>query len=344
VLSGNEVAVKGGGFMKYFFPKWVLLGLLPLLLGTLSNTYSDEIINGIACKVGSSIITINEFNTAYVQSTMRARIVGLPIPGKPEVLDKLIEELLIREEAELRGLVVSEAELNSVIDNIKKQSNISDEEFNLQLEREKITLDELKGSYRMEILKSRLVNLITQGSSYKLDEEEIRAFYDNPANRKLFMTPATVSISQIYIPITEDLSYQDAMEIKKRVNQITEEARNSSNFEELVMMHSQAANKEENRGNLGSFTQDQLLSFMKPGDVNLVFALDPGDVTSPIRLPDGYYIFKINERKERSMLSFDDAYENIRSYLFKLKGEETFREWLLKERGATKILIVMDME
>jgi parvulin-like peptidyl-prolyl isomerase len=109
--------------------------------------------------------------------------------------------------------VVSEVELNSVIDNIKKQSKISDEEFILQLEREKITLDELKGSYRIEILKSRLVNLITQGSSYNLDDEEIRGFYDNPANRKLFMIPAMVNISQIYIPVTEDLSYQEATEI-----------------------------------------------------------------------------------------------------------------------------------
>jgi foldase protein PrsA len=240
--------------------------------------------------------------------------------------------------------VVSEVELNSVIDNIKKQSKISDEEIILQLEREKITLDELKGSYRIEILKSRLVNLITQGSSYNLDDEEIRGFYDNPANRKLFMIPAMVNISQIYIPVTEDLSYQEATEIKKKVNQITDEARKSNNFEELVMVHSQAANKEENRGNLGFFTQEQLYSIMKPADVNLIFSLDSGDVTSPIRLQDGYYIFKINEKKEMNMLSFDEAYESIRSYLFKLKGEETFREWLLKERGAIKIQIVMDME
>ncbi len=330
--------------MRFLFLKGVLLGSLLLLLGTFSHVHSAEIINGIACKVGSSIITINEFNTAYEQALTRARFVGQPVPSKREVLDKLIDDLLIREEAELRGLVVSETELNSIIDNIKKQSNISDEEFNLQLEREKITLEELKDSYRMEILKTRLVNLITQGSGYKLDDEEIRAFYDNPANRNLFMIPARVNISQIYIPVTEDLSYQEATEIKKRVNQITDEARKSNNFEELVMRYSAAANKEENRGNLGTFTQEQLYSFMKPGDVNLIFSLDSGDVTSPIRLQDGYYIFKINDKKERSLLSFDEAYENIKSYILKMKGEETFKAWLLKERGATKIQIVMDME
>jgi peptidyl-prolyl cis-trans isomerase SurA len=297
---------------------------------------SAEIINGIACKVGDAIITVNEFNTAYDQVRKQARMFGLPVPGKREVLDGLIDRLLIEQEAEKRGLVVTESELKSIIQDIKTQNNITDEEFERQLRQEGLTIEELQEQYRNEIIRTRLVNyFVTQ---------EIRDFYDDPNNKRLFRTPAVLELSQIYIPVQEDLSFQEAVQRKELARTVAEEAAVKENFEELVMQYSAAPSKEQNRGNLGSFTREQLLSIMSPQDVNLLFSLDPGEVAPPIRMKDGYYIFRINEKTESKQLNFEESRERIKSFLLKKKGDERLREWLEDERAATRIQIVMNME
>jgi parvulin-like peptidyl-prolyl isomerase len=126
--------------------------------------------------------------------------------------------------------------------------------------------------------------------------------------------------------------------------QVAAEAAAGADFEELVMKYSAAASKEQNRGNLGSFTQEQLLSFMNPQDVALLFSLDPGEVSSPIRMQDGYYIFKVNAKSESNQLTYEESRERIRSFLLKMRGEERLREWLEEERATTRIQIVVNME
>jgi parvulin-like peptidyl-prolyl isomerase len=144
--------------------------------------------------------------------------------------------------------------------------------------------------------------------------------------------------------VVGELSYSEALELKDRVNVIADEARSGRDFDELVMEYSAAANKEQNRGNLGSFTQDQLLSFMNPNDVNLIFSLNNGDISPPIRMQDGYYIFKINDIVQTRRLSYEESRERIQSYLLKLKGEERLEDWLIEKKAAMQIEIVMEME
>jgi parvulin-like peptidyl-prolyl isomerase len=322
----------------------VVVGI-SICVGNLAvTTARAEIINGIACKVGRDIITVNEFNTTYEQVRARAYMFGMPVPSRQEVMDGFIDNLLIKREAERRGLVVSESELDEIINNIKEQGNISDEEFQVQLREEGLTEEELRDQYRSEIVRTRLVNFFISGSDYGISEEELKDFYEDPANRRFFATLGTVTLAQIYIPVPNDLSYQDALEFKERVNMISEETQSGKSFEELVMQYSAAANKERNRGNLGSFTEEQLLSFMNPQDVNLIFSLEKGGVTPPIRMQDGYYIFRINDIVEAKQLTYEESQERIQSFLLKLKGEERMEAWLDEKRAATRIEIVMEME
>jgi parvulin-like peptidyl-prolyl isomerase len=182
------------------------------------------------------------------------------------------------------------------------------------------------------------------GSNVSLSDQEIQKFYDDPQNKRLFRTPAVIGLSQIYIPVGEELSFQEAVDRKELARTVAEEAAERDNFEELVMQYSAAPSKEQNRGNLGSFTQEQLLSIMSPRDVSLLLSLDAGDVAPPIRMKDGYYIFRINAKTESKQLTLEESRERIKSYLLRMKGDERLREWLEEERAATRIQIVMSME
>ncbi|MCK4803577.1 MAG: SurA N-terminal domain-containing protein [Spirochaetes bacterium] len=321
--------------------KLIILFLFIFL--TLTPGYA-EIVNGIACKVGDSIITINEFETAYESEKVRAGFFGEGVPDKSSVMDLLIDNLLVKMETEKKGIVVTEEELNEIIDNIRKQNKLSIEEFQRELKRENITLNELKENYKNDILKMRLISQMVSQRINNISNEEIKRFYEDPANKKLFTIPAIVGISQIYIPVPSDLSYKEAKDIKTHTMEIYEQASGGADFQELLMMYSRAPNKEESGGTLGSFTREQLLSTMKPQDVDLIFSLQKGDVATPIMIRDGYYIFKIDDRKEEKLLSFEEAYENIKSYLLKEEGEEIFEEWLFKRRQIITVHYMIPME
>lgn len=323
--------------MKTLF---ILLALFVILFTPVYGV----VINGIAAKAGDSVITIHEFSTMYEWETHMALMMGRLAPTKKAVMDSLIDDLLIRNEAENRGIVVGQKELDAIIDDIKKQNNMSDEEFERALEEEKITVEDLIEKYRSEILTARLISQMVSITGERISDKEIRDFYDDPQNRRLFRVPPMVKLSQIFIAVGKDTSYQNSKELKELTMKVHQMAQEGQDFQDLVRQYSTAPGKEKNRGYLGSFTAEQLRTLMKSEDVELIFSLEAGEIVPPVRLEDGYYIFKVEEKIEEKQLSFEEAYENIKSYLLKQKGDKLFNAWLVEKKEKTKIHYMIELE
>jgi peptidyl-prolyl cis-trans isomerase SurA len=234
--------------------------------------------------------------------------------------------------------------LDTIVEDIKRQNNFSDEQFLAELDREGIRIDELRESYALDLLKARLINQITREQVNLLTDNDVKNFYSDPKNKQFFTITASVQLSQIFIPVPEDISYKEAIEIKKRSEEIYNLAKNGQSFTELVKLHSMSPNKEENLGFLGSFTMKQLSSIMNQDGANAIFSLDEGDIAPPMRFNDGYYIFKVDEKNEQKLLSYEEAYENIKSYLLRLKGQELLKDKLLSMRQAINVKIMIETE
>ncbi|MFW6180935.1 MAG: peptidylprolyl isomerase [Spirochaetota bacterium] len=326
--------------MKLRFLTTTMALILPLLA---AQGVGAEIINGIAAKVGGDIVTIYEFNKAYEQARFTAELMGDPTPEKREILDELINNRLLENEARRRGIFITDKELDEVIQSVKKEHNLTDQEFQQKLEQENLTVQDLKESYRMEMLKTRFINQLGAASYQGVSPEEIEAFYQNPDNRRLFTVPAQVELSQIFIPVPPEVSYQEAVVLKEKARSLHRQLQEGASFAQLAREHSQAPNNTEG-GRLGSFTREQLQMFMRPEDIETLFALEPGEVAPPIRLADGYYLFKLTARQEQKLLGLEEARDRIRSYLLRRKGQERFRDWLQEARASASIQIVMSME
>ena len=141
-----------------------------------------------------------------------------------------------------------------------------------------------------------------------------------------------------------DVSYKEAKELKSRATEIYKQASQVADFQELIRTYSDTPESADKGGFQGSFTKEQLLAILGPEGVKLIFSLDTGDVAAPIRIMDGYYIYKIDHMQEERMLSYEEAYESITSYLLKEKGEKIFREWLLEKRQLVSIHYMIEME
>lgn len=303
-----------------------------------------DIINGIACRVGEDIITIHEFEKEYEAFRRYASITGTPFPGKKQVMNKLIEEVLIEKEAEKRGIVVAESEVEKIIDDIMKQNKLDEKGFIEELKKEGTTLEELKRKYKIQLYKNRIINQMIMEKGIKVSESEIEKFYNDPKNRNLFKRDAIVSLSQVFISVPSDADFKTSKEKKSIAQKVYELAKGGGDFMELIEQYSDDPRKDETRGSIGSFTRPQLLSLLGLENVQTIFALSSGEVTPPIRLADGYYIFKINEKKDEKILSLDEARESIRSYIMKDKGVKLFNDWLKDKKENTSITYMIDLE
>lgn len=320
------------------------ISALLLCAAIASAPVRGEIVDGIACKVGGSIITVHEFDKAYRYEKWQAELLGKAEPEKTKVMNALVDNLLLKLEAQKRGIVVGEDELDKIVRDVREQNNLSEEEFARELEKERMTLKDLRERYRLELYKARLINQMAAERNIKISEEEIRAFYDEPGNKRLMSVPALVKLSYLLIVVPEEASYKEAVEIKNSVTSIYNRAQAGENFRDLIMAHSMDPEKAKNEGNLGSFTQDQLKVMMGPDVVDLIFSLGKGEIAPPVRYREGYYLFKIDDKREGRELSYTEAYENIKSHLLRRKGEEQFGLWLSSTKKAAKIQYMIDLE
>jgi len=314
-----------------------------ILAGATYSLSSAEIVNGIACKVGGEIITINEFEAAYEQVQQQASLFGGAPPTKREVMGGLIDRVFLKREAKRKGIVVSGDELNSIVDNIKKQNKINDEQLQRELEKEKLTLEMLKDRYRFEIITSRLINQLIAERGVQIPDEEIEEFYEDPNNRRLITMPGIVKLWEIFIPAGDDMTFSESMDLKKKAVDLYERAKGGEDFEALLAESSESEGNRKTGGFIGSFTREQLLGTIAPDNVDAIFSLDSGEFTYPIRFNDGYRLFKIEERTENKRLTLEQSYDNIKSYLLKKRGDEIFKKWLIEIKEATTVQYMIDM-
>jgi parvulin-like peptidyl-prolyl isomerase len=320
--------------------------MLPYLFVILLSTTPvfATIVNGVACRVGSDVITVNEFKTAYEREKKQAILTGMPVPSKKTVIDSLIDNLIVTNEAGERGIVVTTEEINGMVKEIREQNKLTEEQFQEELKKENMGMDDLKEMIRGDLFKNRIISTLISERRSLVSDQEIREFYDDPANNQYFVTPATVWLAQLFIPVPEDAPYKTVVEIKNLALKIADEASGGVGFADLAAQYADGPVKVENRGSIGSFSRGQL-SMMLPADqVSAIFSLEKGRVSQPLRTSGGYSILRIEKRIDEKQLAFDDARENIKSFLLRKKGGELFQNWLAMKRNTLRIEYMIDLE
>ena len=108
-----------------------------------------EIIERVIVKVNGDVVTQSEFEARQIAAVQQARVTPEQVEkflrdNNAHILQEAIDDLLVVQRAADLGMRMPPAYLKDVIENIKKDNNISsEEEFQSQLRREGMTLDDL---------------------------------------------------------------------------------------------------------------------------------------------------------------------------------------------------------
>lgn len=231
------------------------------------------------------------------------------------VLDQLIDQRLILQEARRRDTLAGDAQVDQAVEEIKANFP-SEAEFADALQQRGLTLNDLRERLRTTLT---VQNLQAKVSTAAVTEEEIRkAFAESRAE---YDRPAQVRVRHILLE-----SEADARLVLARLQR-------GAKFEELAAQRSRDPGSKDQGGDLGFVAQGQLV----PEFEQAAFALQIGQVSAPVKTQFGYHIIQLLERQAAQPAALDQVREQIRRQLLAQKQEADFTAWLKQVRTQAKI-------
>src|SRR5262245_30511734 len=260
-----------------------------LLIALLSPTLAApplpaEIIERVVAKGNGQITTLSDFTARQISEAQAARVSPDRIEqflrdNNARILQSAIDDLLIVQKAADIGLRVPPAYLKDVIENIKKENNIeSDEAFLQQLQREGMSLDDLKRNIERSILSRQVVSREVD-SKIQLGETEARAEYE--ARKNEYTTPAKLKLQEIVIK-------GEGGDAQKRAAQASQRAKAGEDFQALARELSSAPSRAAG-GDLGELAVGE----MNPEIEKIAVALRAGEISEPFARGDSLVILRV---------------------------------------------------
>ncbi|MCP4650908.1 MAG: hypothetical protein GY853_12630 [PVC group bacterium] len=251
--------------------------------------------------------------------------------AKKDILNQLIEDKLLLQKAIKQELEVDEKEIDSLIDKLKNNFQ-SEEEFFKVLENQNVTLHDLRKRYKEQLLIKKIVQREIF-SKIIISPSEIAAHYEE--HKQELEIPAQVKLRNIFIQASEE----NEEDIIKKTNDIHEQLKSGAEFVELVEKYSEAPNVVD-AGDMG---------YMKRGSMrkeieDATFALEVGGFTAPIKTASGYYLFKVEEKKEAMIPPVEDVQDEIRRAIYQEKSKKKLEIWINELKESTLIEVKDDEE
>lgn len=235
------------------------------------------------------------------------------------VLDAMILEQLIHEEAKARKLSTTADEVDRYIDEIAKRNGLTREEFKAALAREKHSYDDYVAHVKTEILRSKIVSGLVRnerGVSQREIEEYIQA------NPQLAKSGAKLKLSRIVIGVSK----LSAAEAKNTLEEVKKKLQNGSSFAELAKEYSEGPEGSDG-GSLGVLAEEDLSSTI----FEAVFSLEAGHVSEIVESEAGFHLFRVDERYVKKDGPDDQLYNEVRERLVRQKVEEKLHDYFTSE-------------
>lgn len=314
---------------KPMFKKKISFLLLALVLSAV--LLPADIVEEIVAIVNGDVITLSDYKEQFnsMVQLLRSQLSGEAYfkeyeKLKNDLLDMMITELLLLQKAKESGLNVKE-QVKATIEQIKKQNNLeSDEELIQAMRSQGIEYNQwvkqLEENYlRQAVIFSEVDRTIV------LDDAEIVQYYKQKPQE--FVVPPEFRIKVIYLSSTSP-----GVEEKKQ--EISTKLKSGSQFEDLVAEYTEGP--KENGGDLGFLKKGELEKTLEA----VVEKLKVGEVSDWVQARNGWYLIKLEEKKESYQKTFDEARKEIEEKIYTEKRQKKIEEYIkkLKEESYIKIL------
>lgn len=265
---------------------WVyILSTITLLTGYPNTAPANELtLNAVIASVNGKPITLSDLEA---RTKSKKNITISEVSSDPDLrnlLDTIINEHLIEEEARQRQLTVNQNDIDSYINEIASQNSLSLDEFKVALNKEQIKFDDYKNKVRFEILKNRIASVVFR-EGVTIDDEEIDAYIKQ--HPELTKGGDKIKLRQLYI----DKSSRKESELSKLVDEVESKINQENDFAAIAKTYSESPDAKE-----GGLIGLVAISDLNPLIQDAVLLLSAGETSEAITTEKGIYYFHVEEK------------------------------------------------
>jgi peptidyl-prolyl cis-trans isomerase C len=245
-----------------------------------------------------------------------------------QALDTLIDIELLYQESQRRGFEITEERVDEQVESLKTQ--FGDEEgYASALEQIGINDEELRSEFRRQLAIQDMIDTdITPSTT--VSKQESTEFYEN--NPAYFFRPEQVRASHILILVSPDAGEEEKAEARSRIAEIRERIDGGEDFAELAGQFSEDGSS-ANGGDLGFFQREQMV---KPF-ADAAFSLEIGELSEVVTTQYGLHLIQVTDRKEESVVPFEQVQPQIYQYLQREKVMVSIEELAAELRSQAEI-------
>lgn len=246
-----------------------------------------------------------------------------PRPAGLVMLDQMINERLLLELAKEKNVYPTEAQINKKLALEKKGGNLAN-----GLEQRGITIDDFKQEL---LIRQAQINIITKG--IKVENAEVKKFYEANKDAPVFTTPEKVEIAAIIC------------NSESRIRKAEQQIKQGTDFSTVAMNLSEDENTRKVGGKQsGAIWRGR--EGVPPAVIENAFKLKVNGISDPFKLKkadntDLWIIIQTLSRKPKVVSSFNDVKDQIREGIAMAKGQSKVNlpELITKKRIASEISI-----
>lgn len=282
--------------MKRIFGAGAILGICALFAAGSAGAVSPRMTAAprpsfevrIAAVVNDQVISVQDLQSRLKMVMLSSNLPDTPQTEKqlaPRVLRTLIDEQLKLQEAKRQHITATDAELKRAIAQLEKQNHMQPGQLMTFLKARGIESSALLNQITAAIVWAKLV---------RRRAVETNPITDDQINATLAQLKRTAGepeshVAEIFLPV--DSPDQDA-KVLQLAQRLTQQMRQGARFSAIAQQFSQSATAAVG-GDIGWVRPDEL----GPKLGKAVAAMQPGQLSPPIRTRAGYYLLLVLDRR-----------------------------------------------
>ncbi|HEX4405450.1 MAG TPA: peptidylprolyl isomerase [Polyangia bacterium] len=303
---------------------------------TLSGRADARLVEKVAAVVGDNIILASEVEEKAAPMLADASKIGDPAKRaaratalRREVLDRLIDDELILQQATDLKLSVTNEQVDQSIEEIKKQNSLDDDQLKEALRGQGMSMAGYRADLKRQLLRYRVLN-IAVGSRVSISDEEVKGYYERHMKDG---GNVQVRASHIFVAIPDGADAATVAEKQAWAKKLLDRAKGGEDFAKLAKQYSDDAATRGDGGDLGMFGKDMLPKAIE----EIVFSMQPGELAGPVRADRGFHVIKLISRKVGDAKPLSAMQDDIRIQLRQKEMEKQTKSYLAELRKKTLV-------
>jgi parvulin-like peptidyl-prolyl isomerase len=303
-----------------------------LAQGTQSNpTMGATNQAAVFAKVGNQVITQDEYAAAF-NAAARAQFYH----GKPpdaeiaalqrEVANKMVTRILLINEIKRKGLKPNAAEIDKQVQAYEKRYAGSDQ---WKKNKDKM-LPPLIARLEQDDMLAQIETAVRADA--KVSEDQVKAYF--AAHPDKFTEPEQIRISVILIKVDPSAPSASWAKADETVQALGKRARAGEDFAALARQYS-ADGSSKQGGDMGYLH----IGMLPDGTQDALAKLKPGEVSSSIRLLEGFAVFRLADRKAAKKHDFSDVKVRARELAQRDQGDAAWATFTANLKTKTPVQI-----